>query len=71
MVVSTKKIKCPVSKFLERIYKNTNFKNWYAGHMHEDGIIREDERVVMLYNELIPIGKVSLNESDIILPYIY
>lgn len=63
-------IQCPVARFLNRVADRTNFKNWYAGHMHEDGIIMQDRRFVMLYTEIIKLGE-TVSESNFSLPYIY
>jgi hypothetical protein len=47
-----------VSTYLDGIFDKIQFKKWYFGHWH-DNWISSDEKFVMLYGDIVPLGTTS------------
>jgi len=44
-----------LTDFLERIEQKLDYKMWFSGHYHRDKAIDGNERIRLIYNDLIPI----------------
>jgi hypothetical protein len=47
------KLSDPAAMFLEHLMQIVTYKEWYAGHMHEDCVSVRDERIRLMWKDII------------------